>query len=98
MATHSAFAFVVVLLSLGIGMSGYMRLEHMVWREAFLNSAMLLGGMGPVDKPNSASGQIFAGCYALYCGLMVLVVIAIVMAPVVHRFLHRFHWADERSR
>ena len=98
MATHSALALVVVMLSLGVGMSGYMRFEHMDWREAFLNSAMLLGGMGPVDTPKSPGGKLFAGGYALYCGLVVLVIISILMAPVVHRFLHRFHWAGEQSR
>jgi hypothetical protein len=98
MATHSAVAALVVVFSLGIGMTGYMRLEHMDWREAFLNSAMLLGGMGPVDTPKTESGKLFAGCYALYCGLVVLFVIGILMAPVVHRFLHHFHWADESSR
>lgn len=98
MATHSAVAAVVVVFSLGIGMAGYMRLEHLDWREAFLNSAMLLGGMGPVDIPQTGSGKLFAGCYALYSGLVVLIVIGILMAPVVHRFLHRFHWADEKAR
>ena len=98
MVSHSAAALVVVALSLGIGMTGYMRLEHLDWRDAFLNSAMLLGGMGPVEMPQTPSGKIFAGCYALYAGLVVLIVIGILMAPVVHRFLHRFHWADEQSR
>jgi hypothetical protein len=98
MATHSAFAIVVVMLSLGIGMTGYMRFEHLDWRDAFLNSAMLLGGEGPIDLPKSAGGKLFAGCYALYSGLVVIIIIGILMAPVVHRFLHRFHWADESRR
>ena len=98
MATHSAIAVAVVMFSLGAGMYGYMGFEHMDWRDAFLNSAMLLGGMGPVETPQTPGGKLFAGCYALYCGLVVLVVIGILMAPVVHRFLHRFHWADESSR
>ncbi len=98
MVTHSAFAIVVVMLSLGIGMTGYMRLEHLEWREAFLNSAMLLGGEGPIDLPKTDSGKLFAGFYALYSGLVVIVVIGILMAPVVHRLLHHFHWSDDQSR
>lgn len=98
MATHSAAAAVVVAISLAIGMAGYMHYERLDWREAFLNTTMLLGGMGPVDMPRTDAGKLFAGCYALYAGLVVLVVVGILMAPVVHRFLHRFHWADEASR
>jgi len=98
MATHTAFAIAVVTISLGIGMSGYMRLEHLDWREAFLNSAMLLGGEGPIDVPKTPNGKLFAGFFALYAGFVVLVVVGVLMAPVVHRFLHRFHWADDQAR
>jgi hypothetical protein len=98
MATHSAAAGVVVAFSLAIGIAGYMHYERLDWREAFLNSAMLLGGMGPVDMPHTNGGRLFAGVFALYAGLVVLIVIGILMAPVVHRFLHRFHWADEETR
>jgi hypothetical protein len=74
---------------------GYMHYERLPWRDAFLNSAMLLGGMGPVDAPRTPGGKLFAGAYALYAGLVFLVAIAIVVAPLVHRLLHRFHW-DEK--
>lgn len=77
--------------SLLVGMLGYHGLEQLSWLDAFLNSAMLLGGMGPVDAPHSSAGKIFAGVYALYCGLMVIVIVGIVFAPVVHRFMHKFH-------
>lgn len=98
MARHSVAAAAVVAVSLAIGMAGYMRYESLGWHDAFLNSAMLLGGMGPVDMPHTDAGKLFAGSYALYCGLVVLVIVGILMAPVVHRFLHRFHWADEKTR
>jgi hypothetical protein len=97
MATHSAAAAGIVLFSLVVGIVGYMHYEHLDWREAFLNTAMLLGGMGPVDMPQTEGGKLFAGLYALYAGLVVLIVVGIVMAPVVHRFLHRFHWSDEEG-
>jgi hypothetical protein len=57
---------------------------------------MLLGGMGPVESPQTEGGKLFAGLFALYAGLVFLVAIAIVIAPVVHRLLHKFHWEDER--
>jgi len=77
-------------------MAGYMHYEQLPWRDAFLNAAMLLGGMGPVESPQTAGGKMFAGLYALYAGLVFLVAIGIVLAPVVHRLLHKFHWEGER--
>jgi len=81
----------VVAVSLGIGMTGYHEFEHLSWLDAFLNAAMLLGGMGPVEMPQTQGGKLFAGLYALYCGLIVIVAAGIVLAPVAHRILHRFH-------
>ena len=92
---HLALALAVLVLSLGIGMVGYRQLEGLPWLDAFLNAAMLLGGMGPVDLPKTASGKLFAGAYALYAGLVFIVMAALVPSPVLHRVLHRFHW-DEK--
>jgi hypothetical protein len=78
------------------GMAGYHVLEQMSWLDAFLNAAMLLGGMGPVSVPITEGGKLFAGCYALYCGLVVIAMAGIVLAPVAHRILHRFH-LEERD-
>ena len=86
----------VVAGSLGVGMAGYHGFEQLSWLDAFLNAAMLLGGMGPVESPKTEGGKLFAGLYALYCGLVVLVVAGIVLAPVAHRILHRFH-LEERE-
>lgn len=72
-----------------------MYFEHLAWRDAFLNAAMLLGGMGPVDGPKSDGGKIFAGLYALYSGLLILVTAGVVLSPVLHRILHKFHWAKD---
>jgi len=93
---HVLGATGLVLVSLLIGMAGYMHYEQLPWRDAFLNAAMLLGGMGPVESPQTAGGKMFAGLYALYAGLVFLVAIGIVLAPVVHRLLHKFHWEGER--
>ena len=71
-----------------------MSFEGLPWRDAFLNSAMLLGGMGPVNAPVTDGGKVFAGIYALYAGLLFIFVLALLLAPVVHRILHRFHWEE----
>jgi len=92
MLWHFAVATALVLGSLLIGMAGYALYEGLAWRDAFLNAAMLLGGMGPVEVPRTEGGKLFAGLYALYAGLVFLVAVGIVLAPVVHRLLHRFHW------
>ena len=92
MAGHFAVAATLVALSLAAGMWGYEHYEHLLWRDAFLNSAMLLGGMGPVDDPKTNPGKLFAGFYALYAGLVFLVVAGLLLTPVVHRVLHLLHW------
>jgi sterol desaturase/sphingolipid hydroxylase (fatty acid hydroxylase superfamily) len=86
----------LVAVSLLAGMAGYHALERLAWIDAFLNAAMLLGGMGPVATPQTEGGKLFAGLYALYCGLVVIVVAGIVLAPVAHRILHQFH-LEERD-
>ena len=92
LARHAALAFALMILSLAIGMAGYEYFEGLDWRDAFLDAAMLLGGMGPVHVPATPGGKLFAGCYALYAGIVFLVVAGLLLAPVVHRILHRFHW------
>ncbi|MFZ3088290.1 MAG: hypothetical protein WA123_09540, partial [Methylotenera sp.] len=71
--------------------------EQLSWRSAFLNAAMLLGGMGPVDAPVTDGGKLFAGIYALYAGLVFLIVVGLVLAPVVHRIMHKFHWEQDQQ-
>ena len=95
MAGHVGMAAGLVGVSLLVGMGGYEYFEHLHWRDAFLNTAMLLGGMGPVDAPRTSAGKLFAGIYALYAGGVFLVVAGLLLAPVFHRILHRFHWEGE---
>jgi hypothetical protein len=92
---HAAVAAGLLAGSLGFGVVGYMRFERLSWIDAFLNSAMLLGGMGPVNPPQTATGKLFAGIYALYAGLVFIVMAALLVGPVFHRVLHRFHWDDK---
>jgi hypothetical protein len=77
--------------SLGAGMWGYAHFEGMSWLDAFLNAAMILSGMGPADQLKTEAGKVFAGCYALYSGLVIVLASGIILAPIVHRILHRFH-------
>lgn len=88
---HAGGALLVLSLSLGIGMAGYMLFEQMTWVDAFLNATMLLGGMGPVNAPQTDAGKLFAGCYALYAGLVFVVTTGIIFTPVLHRVLHILH-------
>lgn len=81
----------LVVISLALGMLGYHGYEGLPWLDAFLDSAMLLGGMGPIHVPSTEAGKVFAGLYALYCGFVVLLGAGLVMAPIAHRLLHRFH-------
>jgi hypothetical protein len=94
-ALHLAVAGVVVGGSILIGMAGYEHYERLPWRDAFVNSAMLLSGEGPVNAPQTNGGKLFAGWYALYAGLIFIVVTALLGAPLFHRILHKLHWPDE---
>jgi hypothetical protein len=88
-------SFLIALLLIGSslfgGMWGYAHFEGMSWLDAFLNASMILSGMGPADQLKTDAGKLFAGCYALYSGLVIVLASGIVLAPVVHRILHRFH-------
>jgi hypothetical protein len=94
-AVHIAGALAFIVFSLGIGMAGYARFEGLGWLDAFLNAAMLLGGMGPVEQPSTRAGKLFAGVYALYAGLVFLIVAGLAFAPFFHRLVHRFHLGGE---
>jgi hypothetical protein len=90
-ARNFLIAQAVVAVSLAAGIFGYRYFEGMGWADAFVNAAMILSGMGPMGAFNTTGGKVFAGCYALYSGLVLILITGIILAPVVHRFLHRFH-------
>jgi flagellar biosynthesis protein FliR len=89
-------ATLLVIFGLGLGVVGYHQFEYMSWLDAFLNAAMILGGMGPVDVLHTEAGKIFAGLYALFSGLVFLVASGLFFSPIVHRLLHIFHF-DKNS-
>jgi len=91
---HIVLGVGIILVSLALGMAGYAYYEDMDWISAYENAAMILSGMGPVDEICTPQGKIFAGTYALFSGVIFLVTIAIIIAPLFHRFLHRFMIKD----
>jgi len=92
---HAALAASLIGISIGIGMTGYCWFEHLSPLDGFLNTAMLLGGMGPVNAPVTPAGKLFAGCFALYAGLVFIVTAALLFTPLVHRLMHHFHFSDK---
>ena len=96
---RSAAAGVLMIMGfLLIGMIGYHSFEQMAWIDAFANAAMILSGMGPLAPLQTAAGKLFAGCYALFSGLALILILGVVFAPVVHRFLHKFHLEAGKER
>jgi hypothetical protein len=91
------FGFILIVLSLLLGMIGYHHFENMSWIDSYVNAAMILSGMGPVSTLQTDAGKIFAGSYALFSGIGLLVIIAIIFAPVVKRFMHKFHLEDTKK-
>ena len=88
----------VIAIALGIGILGYRILEDLPWVDAILNASMILGGMGPVNELHTTAAKLFASAYALFSGLIFVVVTGIVIAPILHRFFHWFHLEGNRKR
>jgi len=85
----------LVIVSLLGGMVGYHLLVNLSWLDSFVNAAMILSGMGPIAAPQTDAGKVFAGCYALYSGLVVVLATGVIFAPLFHRIIHRFHAEDD---
>jgi hypothetical protein len=96
-AQSGGLASSVVFAALFLGVSGYHWIEGIPWVDAILNAAMILGGMGPVAELHTTAGKLFAAAYALFSGLMFIVVAGLLFAPVIHRFLHKFHLEGDRE-
>jgi hypothetical protein len=91
MARSAAAVAGIVAFSLYLGSAGYHYLGGLTWIDALLNASMILTGMGPVDPLPNAAAKLFATFYALYSGIAFLTVMAVLVAPLLHRFLHKFH-------
>ena len=90
-------ATALIGVSLGAGMVGYSATEGMSSIDAFANASMILSGMGPLDAPKTFNGKLFAGLYALYSGLVLVLSAGVVLAPLVHRMVHRFHLEEDSA-
>ena len=85
----------MIAVSLGIGVLGYRWFGGLDWIDALLNASMILTGMGPVNAMTTTSGKLFASFYALFSGVVFLSATAVILTPVFHRVMHRFHLAEE---
>ena len=87
----TGLTLLLVAVSLYAGMAGYHYLENMSWVDSLLNASMILGGMGAVSPLNTEAGKIFASFYALYSGFFLIICGGLLMVPIFHRILHKFH-------
>ncbi len=90
------FGVIIIMISLGIGMFGYYYYENMPWVDAYVNAAMILSGMGPMSTLQTSAGKIFAGSYALFSGVLFLVIVGIIFTPVIHWFFLKFHMEETK--
>ena len=97
LARNAIIGLILLAVSLAIGMAGYHYTEGISWIDSLLNASMILGGMGPVNPLQTVAGKLFASFYALYSGVVLLASVGILAAPIFHRFLHRFHLADDEK-
>ena len=86
-----ALALAILGVSLGLGVFGYHVCAGLSWVDALLNASMILSGMGPVNELDTVAGKLFASFYALFSGVVFITAVAVLLAPVFHRFLHKFH-------
>lgn len=93
MLNHFMIVVALVLVSLVIGVIGFMVFENTTLQAAFLNTSMLLSGLGLVEKPSTSMGHWFIGIYGLYAGLIFIVVLGILITPAIHRIIHTLHWS-----
>jgi hypothetical protein len=95
MVRHFGFTVLLIAGSLGVGIAGYRFVAGLSWVDALLNASMILGGMGPVDTLSSNAAKVFAALYALFAGMVFLVAVGVLLAPIIHRIYHRFHLESE---
>jgi hypothetical protein len=96
-AAHGGIGLAAIGVSLVIGVIGYHNLARLTWVDAFLNAAMIMGGMGPVDALPTTAAKLFASFYALYSGCILLIAVGVFFAPVLHRILHGFHLPERNG-
>lgn len=98
LSRNGFWGLLVILFALAVGMTGYMYFGHMSFAQAFANAAMILSGMGPLDKLDTSGGLCFEGVYALVSELLFFAVAGLMLSPLFHRILHSFRLEDEKTR
>lgn len=98
LSRNALWGLLVIVVAMAVGMAGYMYFGSMGMAQAFANAAMILSGMGPLDKLESTSGLYFEGIYALVSGLLFFAVAGLMLSPLLHRVLHSFHLEDEGGK
>jgi hypothetical protein len=94
---HVAWGLLIILGAVSIGTVGYHTIGRLQWIDAFLNASMILSGMGPVDRMDTAPAKLFSALYALFSGLVFIGVVGVVVAPWIHRLYHWFHLGESSS-
>jgi len=94
-----AFSLTLVAVTLVVGTVGFVVLAHLAWIDAFHQAALLMSGMGPLSEDGwSTAAKLFDSIYALFCGIVLLVSYGVLFAPILHRFMHKFHLEDAAER
>lgn len=94
----AGISFTLVGFTLLVGTVGYRAIAHLAWVDAFHQASLLMSGMGPLDEQGWSTGaKLFDSVYALFCGIILLVSYGVLFAPVLHRFMHKFHIEDVRN-
>ena len=98
LAANFSLVLGLIVVSLCAGMAGYHWSEGMGWLDSFVNAAMILGGMGPVNELKTGAGKLFAGFYALYCGIFLIVAAGLLLSPLLHRIMHGLHAVSDDTK
>ena len=88
---------ILAVVGLAIGMAGYAGFEGMSLADSYVNAAMILAGMGPMGELKTTAGKVFAGSYAIFSGLLLIIATGFVLAPIFHRVLHHFHVESQKQ-
>ncbi|MEI7866541.1 MAG: hypothetical protein WCI11_01515 [Candidatus Methylumidiphilus sp.] len=91
MAASVMLAGILIAIALSIGVMGYHWIAGFDYVDSFLEASMILGGMGPINSLSTMGAKIFASVYALFSGLLFIAIMGILLTPITHRMLHRFH-------
>lgn len=92
---YTFFSFLLLGVSLGIGVLGYHFINDLPWIDALLNASMILTGMGPIDPVKNDAAKLFASFYSIFSGVVFLSTVAVFLSPIAHRFLHKLHVDEE---